>query len=97
MKHPKANYEMLGYLPDMLSEDDPRSAREQLDANYRHGGGWSPFKGFTMTPTGLKYPGDPPQRLLAETTLRDETIRFYDCSWVAVVAPDGSYEIARMD
>lgn len=90
--------EMLGFIPDFLSEADPRSAREQFNANYSHAGGWKPFKGFTMLKNGnLKYPGDEPTRLLAETRLRDETIRFYQHAWVAVIQTDGSYEICRMD
>jgi hypothetical protein len=96
MKHPMATPGMLGYLPQFLSERDPRPAREQFDTNYVHGG-WCPFKGFTMHDNGLKYPGDPPMPLLAETKLRDEIVRLYQCSWVAIIQPDGSYEIARMD
>jgi hypothetical protein len=88
----------LGYVAFFLNIDDPRPAREQFDTAYRHGGGWSPFKGHAMLPNGnLKYPGDPPTRLLAETRLRDEVIRFYEHSWIAIVQPDGGYEIARLD
>lgn len=97
MKHPRATVDMLGLIPDFLSTDNPRSAREQIDANYRHGGGWRPFKGFKMTARGIEYPGDPPMPLLAEASLRNETIRIYDCAWVAIVQPDGTYEIARLD
>ena len=97
-KHPLAHPDMLGFLPDMLSEADPRPAREQFHENYRHGGGWKPFKGHTMLPNGdLAYPGDPDTKLLYETKLRDETIRFYAYSWVAIIQPDGSHEISRMD
>lgn len=98
MMHPKATFDMLGYLPQFLSEEDPRSAREQLNANYPFGG-WQPFKGkFTMMENGnLAYPGDPPTILLAETKFREETIRFYQHSWVAVVQPDGTFEVCRMD
>lgn len=97
MKHSRATPAMLGYLPSFLDEDDPRSAREQLNANYPFGG-WQPFKGFTMLADGnLAYPGDPPTILLAETKLRDETVRFYQHAWVAVVQPDGSFEVCRMD
>jgi len=106
MKHPQATPEMLGYIPSFLNDDDPRPAKEQLDTNYRQGGGWIPFPGFKMLPNGdLAYPGDPPMKLLAETvlhadggTIKPEVIRFYDCSWVAIIqVPDGSYEICRMD
>lgn len=97
-KHPRANPEMLGYIPDMISDHSPLSAREQFDDNYRQGGGWRPFKGHTMLPNGdLSYPGDPPTKLLYETKLHKETIRVYDCSWVAIIQEDGSYEVARMD
>jgi hypothetical protein len=97
-KHHTARPDMLGFLPGMLNEEDPRPAREQLDTNYAQGGGWRPFQGFRMLSNGnLAYPGDPPMQLLYETQLRNETIRFYDHAWVAIVQPDGSYEIARMD
>jgi hypothetical protein len=95
MKHPQATLDMLGYIPSFLDENDPRPAAKQIDTAYV--GGWQPFPGFTMVDNGLRYPGDPLTPLLAETKLRDETIRFYDCSWVAIVQPDGSYEISRLD
>lgn len=98
MLDPKMTPEMLGFIPKFLNENDPRPAREQFNENYAHGGGWSPFEGFTMLPNGdLEYPGDPVYSLLAEAHLRDEKIRFYDYSWVAIVQPDGSFEISRMD
>ena len=62
--HPAVTEEVLGWLPSFLSEDDPRSAREQLDANYKYGGGWDPI---LITDQGLEFPDDPPQPLLAET------------------------------
>ena len=97
MKHPRATIDMLGYIPSFLSDNDPRPAREQLHTSYSHGGGWTPFVGFRVTSRGLEYPGDPPMRLLAEAKLRDETIRFYESSWVSITQPDGSVEISRMD
>ena len=97
-KHPRMTADALGFIPSFLDERNPRSAREQIDDNYRHGGGWRSFKGHTMLPNGnLSYPGDPITQLLAETKLRDEVIRFYEHSWVAIIQPDGSYDIARID
>jgi hypothetical protein len=97
-KHPKATPEMLGYIPGWIHEDDSRPIKEQIDNNYRHGGGWYNFQGFTMAENGnLHYPGDPPTLLLFEAKLRDETIRFYQHSWVAIVQKDGSFEVARID
>lgn len=88
----------LGFIPSFLSADDPRPARDQLDANYRHGGGWRPMKNFKLTGSlGLAYPGDPVLRPLASTKLRDETIVVYECAIVAIIQPDKSFEAARMD
>lgn len=97
LKHPKATQEMLGYIPRFLDENNPESAKVQLNDNYQHGGGWDPFQGFKMTSQGLEYPGDAPTRLLADGKLREEIIRIYEHAWVAIVQPDGSYEISRMD
>jgi hypothetical protein len=97
-KHPRATPDMLGYITDFLSDDDPRTAREQIDANYRHGGGFRPFTGMTMLPNGnMQYPGDPDYLLLFETKLRDEIIRFYMHEWLAIIQPDGSFVVCRMD
>src|SRR5215203_5284045 len=96
-RHMKATFDMLGCIPLFLSENDPRPAREQLDTNYSHGGGFTPIPGFTMLPNGdLSYPGDPPLAPLFETKLRDETIRVYHYSWVAIIQPDDSYLVARL-
>lgn len=96
--HRGMTLEHLGLIPLMLNEDDPAPAAVQLDKGYRHGGGWDPFEGFTLEPNNsLTYPGDPPLRPLAEARLRDELIVFYDCSWVAVIQPDRSFQVSRMD
>lgn len=89
---------MLGFLPGMLSEKDERSAKEQFQDTYRHGGGWSPLKGWRMLNNGdIIYPGDPPLALLAEVKLRKETIRLYEHAWVMILQEDGSFELSRMD
>lgn len=105
LKHPRMTMEHLGLIPTFLSEDDPRPAAKQIDVNYHFGGGWSPMKGWRMTPeTGVISYGDPsapdadpPLPVLAETRLRNEIILFYESAWVAIVQPDGSFEIARLD
>ena len=95
----RAMIEALGYLPQFLDDRNPASAREQLHANYAHGGGWVAFKGFTYNPTNhsIKYPGDPAYSPLARLTLREEAVYIYPHAWVAIVQKDGSCEIARMD
>jgi len=93
------SFEHLGYLPGFLNDTDPRSAREQLDSHYVHGGGWHPIAKFKLNPaTGtIKFPGDPTLIPFAMTTLRDERLYFYQHSLVAIVQPDGAFEVARMD
>jgi len=98
MLHPKMTMEHLGFIPFWLHENDPRDAREQLNAGYVFGG-WSPFQGWTKLgdDNTLYYPGDPPLKPLAMTELRGELIVFYDHAWVAVIQPDRSFEVCRMD
>lgn len=87
--------EELGFLPEFLSEDDPRSASEQFDTNYI--GGWDPMPGFTLSAGGLEYPGDPPLAPIGFTTLRDEKIIFFPYAFVMIEQPSGAFEVARMD
>jgi len=96
--HPGATPEHLGLVPGFLSDDDPRPAREQFDAHYAHGGGWRPQSGFRFGRKYLLiYPGDPPMLPIARTRLRNELIMLYPYAYVAIVQPDQSFEICRMD
>ncbi len=88
----------LGHLPTFLSPSNPKGAREQLNDNYGHGGGWRPFNGFRRSPSNnITYPGDPTMSPIAITHLREELILVYPHAWVMVVQPDDSFEICRMD
>jgi hypothetical protein len=90
----------LGYLPGYLSENDPRSVKEQLHSGYRQGGGWRPLEKFGLSPAPdylLLYPGDPPLRPWAQAALRGEMILVYPGDWVLILQQDGSFEVARMD
>jgi len=96
--HPRMTPAHLGYLPGMISDNDPRPAREQFNERYGHGGGWFPMHGHTLEPNlTITYPGDPPFRLLARTKLRDEVILVHEHDLVTIVQSDGSYETCRMD
>jgi len=95
--HPSVTAEHLGLLPFLLDESDPRSAREQFHENYSYGGGWQPMPNFTLTGNTLHYPGDPVLVPIAAMLLRRETVLVYEFSIVAIVQPDGSFEVARMD
>jgi hypothetical protein len=89
---------VLGFIPLMLNELNPMPAREQLNAGYVHGGGWSPLEGWTLREdNSIKYPGDPALKPLVVGKLRDETICVYELAWVAIIQPDRSFEVARMD
>jgi hypothetical protein len=93
---PRMTQEHLGYIPEFLSDRDPRPAKEQIDANYVSG--WNSFKGHRLNAdNSLSYPGDPPQKPLAQYKLRDELIVFYPSSWVAIIQPDRSFDVARLD
>ena len=88
----------FGLIPLMLNEDDPSPAREQLDRQYQHGGGWQPFAGFKLLRNhSIKYPGDPELKPLAIMRLRGEMIAVYPHAWVMILQKDGSFEICRMD
>ena len=89
----------LGFIPQWLMEEDPRPAKIQLDEKYRYGGGWQPFSGFKMNPKtyGLTYPDDPEMHPFAAIFFREEIILMYPHSWVAILQPDETFEVCRMD
>ena len=89
--------DLLGYIPMFLFEDDPRPAAEQFNERYAHGGGWQPMDKWKLSGDQIKYPGDPPYHPVARGQLRGETIWVYPHSWVCIVQPDGSFQVARMD
>lgn len=76
--------EVLGFIPQFLSDFDPRPAAEQFDEAYAHGGGWHSFgkgkwklsladsamSGLYGAST-LRYPGDSAFRIIAHTILHE--------------------------
>lgn len=96
-------YDRLGWLPQLLSGDDPRPFSEQIAENYAHGGGWSPFgEGrwkFDPVEHTLRYPGDPvfkPYWSLTENA-NGQTLFVYQSGIVCVVDKDGRFQVTRMD
>jgi hypothetical protein len=95
----------LGYIPDFLSYGDLSSAKEQFNRNYKHGGGWNPFEGFTLNTSNMQIQynagdpeeTDPPYEPIAKASLRDEEIYVYPHAWVLILQKNGTYEICRMD
>lgn len=88
-----------GLIPQFLSAWDERTAKEQLDENYAHGGGWFSFgEGqWKLEGTTLHYPEDPPLLCKGFTRLRNERICIYAHALVAIIQDDGSFEVARLD
>lgn len=104
MLSPDMTMEHLGIIPYWLTANDHHPAKEQLDDNYQHGGGWRHINGFALSDdNSLQYgpdddeDRDPPLVPRAVCQLREETIVFYDYSWVAIIQPDRSFEVCRMD
>lgn len=95
----RVNLDHLGLIPGFFLDSDPRPAREQAAERYAHGGGWKPMRGFEFNPETncLEYPDDEPTRPLAEWMLRDERIVVFEHAWVAIIQPDGTFEVSRMD
>ena len=99
-KYPEA----AGLLPLFLDRDDPRPAREQIHESYAHGGGWHEFTGFTPhidwadpLKSYLSYPDDPPMRAIAFALFGEELVLLFQHSWCAIVQPDLSTDVARLD
>lgn len=98
---PRMTYDHLGLVPDFFSEEDPQSAAEQLNQNYAHGGGYRPFGAdewkLDRETLVLRYPGDPPLQPLAKAYLHDELLVFYLNAMLAIIQPDGSFAVTRVD
>ena len=99
--HPLLTRDHLGFLPDILLDNDPRPMKEQISARYAYGGGWHPMSDMTLHDGGvLHFPGDPPFMPVAKIELEDgrgEFAYLYEHDFVAIIQPDGSYEVSRMD
>jgi hypothetical protein len=94
-----SNPHVIGYLVNFLNPSDPRGAVAQIGTSYISG--WNDFNGFQLNKSGdrysLAYPNDRPMRELSRTTMRGETIVLFEYDWVAVIQPNGSFKVARLD
>lgn len=94
--HSRATYDMLGYVPDLLVAGDERPAREQFNERYEFGG-WAAIP-FTMLDSGsIKYPGDPALPPIAQRMLGKERVVAFPSALFAIIQPDGSFEVGRLD
>ena len=94
----------LGFLPGMLDEDNPKLAREQLDAGYSHGGGWHPdmgvenwsvVKGFTLYSN--RYHESYRARAVIYLPLTGEMVIVAEHDFVGIISPGRDIEVARMN
>jgi hypothetical protein len=99
--HHKTTLEHLGFIPLWLKDNDPTPLALQLDRCYSHGGGWKPFDVVTLNRTSyaLEYPGDPPLYPIAmiEVEGHQEKVLMYESAWVAILWPNFTFEVCRMD
>jgi hypothetical protein len=97
------NYDSLGHIPSFLHIDDERPAKEQIDANYQHGGGWREANTdghWKLIPERKQlqgHPDDEPYNLIASCWVGDDQVHLYDSAWCAIVHADGSMSVARLD
>jgi hypothetical protein len=94
-------WEDWGIIPGFLTDDRP--AAVQIDERYI--GGWKPNPRMnarwkltgTKPDYRLKYPGDPPSEAISVGELGCETIVMFPSAFVAIVQPDGSWAVDRLD
>lgn len=107
------NEAIAGFIPHWLNEADEDDAVEQLHKNYGHGGGWHDTEGWTLLigikqseakdhvkmncMYWLDYPEDPLLPMRALGIMRKEMVIVFDHGYVAVVQPDMTFRVARMD
>lgn len=95
--NPAATMDHLGIIPSFLDPEDVRTAAMQIDENYCSG--WRPSSGFTMDKEKrtLKCAGDPDLPPLFMSLMGDELIFVYEYGYVAIVQPDETFEVSRLD
>lgn len=98
--HPDMTPDHLGFLPHILDSFDPRPTAEQIEDKYAHGGGWRPYGQGAWAlddDRTLHFPNDQALKPIARTFIREEQVYLYDHAVVAVVQPDGSFDVVRLD
>ena len=104
------NSEQCGFLPHFFREEDPRSAEEQLDESYAHGGGYHPLDNFTVfvkegEPARLVWADPAPDEEdrteehyeeVARAQMRDQTLILFELSFLAIIGPNG-VNVCRVD
>lgn len=92
-----------GLIPFFLSPFNPKPLWEQIHDQYRHGGGWRDFDGFTVSVNedgqySIEYAGDPPMHEIGRITYGNELILLFDHSWLLWTDTEsGEEKVARVD
>lgn len=95
---PGFTMEHLGLVPYWFDSEDKRTVRELIETYYQHGGGFRNIDGCTMAENQtIKYPGDPRMKPLAKMQHGDELVLMYDYAILAIVQPDGTFQVTRVD
>lgn len=99
--HPHANCDMVGYIPSFIDNSSDVPLIEQINAEYISG--WhksdQPWKRDLKSNTMWACDEDQPFRMIARYHHKPtgEYLEFYESSFTAVVKPDGTFEVARLD
>jgi len=98
------NIEAWGFIPEMLSDTNPKPLWEQIDDNYAHGGGWVDFDGFKILSGGesepfvIQYSGDPKSYEIGRAFSEKECLALFEYSFVLWRNLEtGETKIARID
>lgn len=92
--------DVLGLLPEIITDKDSRPVREQIEDRYAHGGGWKPMEGFTFDPMSatLTYKDGEQMLALAYAAVRNEVVVLYESAILLVFnRTDNTYDVIRID
>lgn len=99
--HPRADIDMLGYVPLFITRTSDVPLKKQFDAEYVSGWKTSASKWVRDTErnTLQGHPEDPPFPMIARYQHKPtgELLEFYTSCFTAIVQPDGTFEVARLD
>ena len=92
------DYDVLGLLPEIITDKDSRPVREQIEDRYVYG--WEPMEGFTFDPMSatLTYKDGEQMFALAYAAVRNEVVVLYESAILLVFnRTDNTYDVIRID
>jgi hypothetical protein len=97
--HPRATFDMLGYVPGFIDISSDAPLRDQINAGYVSGWHRSASEWVRISNTLQGHPEDPPFPMIARYRHQPtgELLEFYTSCYTAIVQPDGTFEVARLD